>query len=227
MQTSKIHVPEDIRKYGLQEFLAGPSAGDAAMPGLDIDDIFAKEFRRIVDEARRYHGSGYFDRKGYSFHRPSDLDESMRFVRFEGGTLLLWDDEDAIIGGFVETDLSIDADWHGQGLGTELVVEHFLDSGSLPTWHLDAAAYSRRGLATCSAAHAFPTTNADVYFTKVARHVMLGNVKVFRPAVEAMGYTGALHSLKADIAVSTPGHFDEAARNWLARLVTSFHRNSL
>lgn len=224
---SELNVPEDIRKYDLHQFLSGPDQGGAEGRKLDIDDIFAKDFGRIVEEARHHHENGFFDRRRYSFHRPSDIDESMRFARFEGGTLLIWDDEDAIIGGFVETDLSIDADWQGQGLGTELVVEHFLDSGSLPTWHLDAPAYSRRGVAACSAAHAFPKTHADIYFIKAARHMMFANVGVFRPIVEAMGYADALHSLKSDMAASEPGRFEEAARNWMARRETGFHRNGV
>ena len=220
MSNDELVVPEDIRKYDLNAFLAGP-IGDGEEPRkLDIDDIFAKDFGRAIEEARQYHGERFLDPRSFRFHRQSDLDQSMRYARFEGGTLLIWDDEEALIGGFIETDLSIDAEWHGQGLGTELVVEHFMDSGSLPTWHLDNASYSFKGLRACSAAHAFPSTHPDIYFTKAARHVMSGNVRLFRPAVEAKGYPDTLLSLKAALVAAAPGGLEDAARQWLAQIQT-------
>ncbi|NTF17365.1 GNAT family N-acetyltransferase [Agrobacterium rubi] len=219
MENSQLNVPEDIRAYGLDEFLCGPS-DDEDVRDLDIDDIFAKGFDRVLDEARRYHGDAFLEPSGFSFSRQSDIDGTMRYVRFEGGTLIVSADGDAVIGGFIESDLSLDRSFHGRGIGTELVVEHFMDSGSLPTWYLDSPAYSRKGLATCTSAHAYPRTSPDAYFTKAARHVMMNNEEIFRPVAEARGYEEVLAALKAALAQSEPGRFKEEILDWLDRNAT-------
>jgi hypothetical protein len=217
MQDGVIRVPDDIRAYEPHAFLTGSSSGDPEGRRLDIDDIFGKSFERVVEEARRHHGRDYFDSRRFRKARPSDLVEDVHYVQFDGGTLLIFDDEAALIGGFIETDLSVDSDWQSQGLGMELVVEHFMDQGALPTWHLDAAAYSRRGLRACEAAHAFPRTNPDAYFLKAARHTMLDNAGVFLPFVRQFGYAEALGSLTDAFAGTSPGGFEDAARTWIAK----------
>lgn len=211
--TEKLSVPEDIRLYDEDSFLMGPSDDAENERELDIDDIFAKDFDRVLREARQYHDKGFFDPEGFHSRRASDVDPDLYFVSFEGGTLLVH--EDALIGGFIETDLALDGDWQGQGLGTEIVVEHFMDSGSLPTWYLDAAAYSSVGHSTCLSALAFPRVNPDIYFLKAARHVMIGNAELFQPSVSEVGYKNVLESLKEAMAQSQPGGFAAAAEQWL------------
>jgi hypothetical protein len=217
MTEAKLSVPEDIRLYDEDSFLMGPSDDDDNERELDIDDIFAKDFDRVLKEARQYHDKSFLDPKGFHTHRPSDIDPDLYFVSFEGGTLLVHHDDNALIGGFIETDLSLDGDWQGQGLGTEIVVEHFMDSGSLPTWYLDSAAYSSAGHSTCLSAQAFPRVHPDIYFLKAARHVMIGNPKLFYPSVNEDGYETVLASLKDALAQSTPGGFAAASEEWLER----------
>lgn len=215
MTEVKLSVPEDIRLYDEDSFLLGPSDDEENERELDIDDIFAKDFDRVLREARQYHDKSFLDPKGFHSRRPSDIDPDLYFVSFEGGTLLVHEDQHALIGGFIETDLSLDDDWQGQRLGTEIVVEHFMDSGSLPTWYLDAAAYSSVGYSTCLSAQAFPRVNPDIYFLKAARHVMIGNENLFYPSVNESGYETVLESLKEAMAQSLPGGFAAAAEQWL------------
>lgn len=200
----KLSLPADIREYDEDAFILGETVEPTAIQTddqetvdmmsdlegdweleddgdlgptvreLDIDDIFAKEIDAIVSDALEYHGQAYFDATLFTMRRPSDIDPSLSFVNFPGGTLLL-DSADSIIGGFIEVDLSLDSDWQGMGLGREIVIEHFLQSGSIPTWYLDSAQYSEAGHAACMSAHRFPQTQSEIYRTKLARHVVLDN----------------------------------------------------
>jgi hypothetical protein len=38
--------------------------------------------------------------------------EDFHFARFDGETILIWDEENALVGGFIETDLSLDEDFN-------------------------------------------------------------------------------------------------------------------
>jgi hypothetical protein len=217
MTEVKLSVPEDIRLYDEDSFLKGPSDDEEEQRELDIDDIFAKDFDRVLSEARSYHDKSFLDPRKFHTRRPSDIDPEVYFVSFEGGTLLVHEDDNGLVGGFIETDLSLDDDWQGMGLGTEIVVEHFMDSGSLPTWYLDSAAYSSKGYSTCLSALAFPRAHPDTYFLKAARHVMIGNPTMFYPSVNEDGYETVLESLKDAMAQSRPGGFATAAEEWLEK----------
>lgn len=221
MTEVKLSVPEDIRLYDEDSFLKGPSDDDEDQRELDIDDIFAKDFDRVLKEALQYHEKSFLDPKGFHTHRPSDIAPGLYFVSFEGGTLLVHQDDNALVGGFIETDLSLDGDWQGQGLGTEIVVEHFMDSGSLPTWHLDSAAYSNAGHSTCLSAQAYPRMHPETYFLKAARHVIIGNPALFEASVNEDGYQSILASLRDALAQSTPGGFEVATEEWLERRNTA------
>lgn len=63
-------VPEDIRLYDADSFILGPSKGDEVEREADIDHIFAKDFERVLDEARRYHGKDFLDPRGFHTRRP-------------------------------------------------------------------------------------------------------------------------------------------------------------
>jgi hypothetical protein len=108
----------------------------------------------------------------------------------------------------------------------ELVVEHFMDKGTLATWHLDSASYSSRGHRACLSAQSFPQSHPDAYFMKAARHIMIGNRKTFYQLVHELGYSEALNALKGALSTSPPGGFAEAARQWLARMQTGIFRTS-
>jgi hypothetical protein len=103
MEEIELAVPEDIRLHDADTFVLGPEGKGRKA---DIDDIFAKDFERVLREARHHHGEDFLDPRRYCTRRPSDLDEDFHFVSFEGGTLLIWDEENSLVGGFIETDLS-------------------------------------------------------------------------------------------------------------------------
>ena len=204
-------VPEDIRSYDEDQFLRGP----------DVDDIFAKDFQTIFSDAVRF-GSlahlrgGRRPDGGYHLKTPSDIDPALSYASFDGNTLLL-DQNGEVIGGFIETDLGLEREWRGQGLGTEIVVEHFMRQGSLPTWSLDVPAYSNRGHDTCVSASAYPVTNGQRYFLKAARMIILENDELFEECDAVGDLEAASESLAADLRQTAPGGFEQAASGWFER----------
>lgn len=179
-----LNIPSDIRSITESRFILGTD--DEAARELDVDDIVAKDFDDVMRDARRYHGIGFFDPAGFRRGRPSDVDPELSFVDFDGGTLLL-DGDGAPVGGYVESDLVLDFKWRDRGLGTEIVVEHFLSNGEFPTWWLDSAQYSLIGYGTHLSAHAYPATKPELYLRKLARHVILDNSEAFADIVQTMG----------------------------------------
>lgn len=136
----------DADPFGLDldVFLAGAHGRD-----LDVDPIFAKPFARVLAELRR---DAPFDVAiGEGRSRPSRIDP--RCVLHEvGAGILLTDAAGTAIGGYLSYDLALDEAYRGRGLGTELVIERVLADGAVPTWQLDAPAYSPAGLAAHAAA---------------------------------------------------------------------------
>ena len=169
-----LDLPADIRDLDEDEFVLGSSPDDEDERELDIDDIFGKDLEDVLADSIRYRGAKCFDPETFELRTQSDVDPELTFVTSEYGTLLL-DSEEAIIGGFIETDLVLDDNWQGQGLGKELVVEHFLRSGDLPTWYLDSAQYSSAGYNTCCSAHRYPREEPETYVGKLVRHIVEAN----------------------------------------------------
>lgn len=219
-----IVVPEDIRMYDEDTFLRGPDSDEE----LDIDDIFAKDFKTILRDAARWGSlahlrNGRRPDGGFHLRTPSDVDPSLSYASFDGNTLLL-DQNGEVIGGFIETDLGLEGEWRGKGLGTEIVVEHFMRQGSLPTWSLDAPAYSNRGHDTCLSAEAYPVTNPEKYFRKAARMILLENDELFDNCVPYGDLESGAESLAADLRRSSPGGFEAAAEAWFERQLAELSR---
>jgi hypothetical protein len=189
---TQFSLPEDIRSYDEDHFILGTEDPDEME--LDIDDIFAKDFGDVIRDGRRYNGADFFSPAGFSKHRPSDIVPEMTFVDFDGGTLLL-DASGEPVGGYIESDLVLDWEWRGQGLGTELVTEHFLSHGSFPTWWLDSAAYSEAGYSTHLSAHCFPNRHRETYGKKLARHLLLDNADRFSEVVTEVGNEQVIEEL--------------------------------
>lgn len=146
-------LPEPFH-LSLQQFLAGPDGGE-----LDIDDIFGKRFERLLEEFRAYAPHQIvFDAD--SFTVPSLVNPSFSIVEVDAGILLL-DEERRPIGGYLSCDLSLATEYHGEGLGRELIIECALRNGALPTWHLDQPAYSLDGLRAHEAAWHHGRANPD------------------------------------------------------------------
>jgi hypothetical protein len=210
--TMGLVIAADIRGLSENYFVLGAEDSDRE---LDVDDIVAKDFDDVMRDARRYHGKDFFSPSSFRRQRPSDVDPDLSFVDFEGGTLLL-DGEGTPIGGYVESDLVLDYEWREQGLGTEIVVEHFLSNGGFPTWWLDSAQYSEAGYSTHLSAHAYPSANPDTYLRKMARHAMIDNPDAFAGIVAHQG-SEAIEAGLAEVFWSSVG--DAAAnvlQNWLA-----------
>lgn len=203
----RLNLPADIRTFSEDHFILGTE--DVEGMELDVDDVVAKDFDEVMRDARRYHGSSFFDPAGFRRARPSDVDPELSFVDFDGGTLLL-DAAGTPVGGYIESDLVLDDDWRERGLGTEIVVEHFLANGGFPTYWLDSAQYSEAGYSTHLSAHAFPDRHADVYARKMARHFVLDNVEAFEAIVDDLGREAAELAM-ADIFKENVGEAAEAA----------------
>ena len=194
----KIDLPEDIRWYGFDHFMTGLAEdeldeGEDYEDVYDIDDIFGKAFHRIWQDAMLYHGREQVAEQEEI--RASHVDPDLYFVSTDLGTLLYDRNEGTDpVGGFVETDLGLDGDYTGRGLGTEIVVEHFIATGSLPVWALDKAAYTNQGYSTAASAHGFPQAKPDVYAEKLARLTLMNNEALFQ-GVDAETAAAALKSI--------------------------------
>lgn len=208
----EISLPEDIRSYSEDRFILGTDDSDDM--DLDIDDIVAKDFDDVVRDARRYHGKDFFDPARFRRMRPSDAEPGMTFADFDGGTLLL-DADGNPVGGYIETDLVLNFDWRGRGLGTELVVEHFLSNGGFPTWWLDSAQYSEAGYSTHLSAHAFPSRHPVVYARKLARHLILDNEEALARALDTMGSAQVETHLTEIMKSNIGSKADSAVADWI------------
>jgi len=124
----------------LDEFLSGTGE-------LDVDRIFAKDFRRVLDEFAIAAPDDLIPR-GPSW--PSVVSPMLHYRQVPAGVMLY--DGDQPIGGYLSCDLSLDERHRGKGLGAEIVIERCLLDGENPVLHLDEAAYSPAGLAAHLAA---------------------------------------------------------------------------
>jgi GNAT superfamily N-acetyltransferase len=157
--------PWNPASIGVDEFLAGPDrfADDPDDDGdgpeadlLDIDDIFAKDFARVLAEQREAaasYGAASPDPEPDAVATPSLKAPGYRFVEVEAGVILLSPSGEAV-GGYIGPDVSVAEEHQGKGLGAELVLELAMRRGGLPTWDLDTASYSRAGVGAHRAAHA-------------------------------------------------------------------------
>lgn len=136
-------IPEPFGE-DLREFLSAHDEGD-----VDVDDIFAKDFDRLMTEFARDAPSDIEIRHDAPRVR-SMIDPTLAYVEVDAGILLC--DGDKAIGGYLSCDLSLDAEYQGRGLGMEIVIERCLREGMNPVLHLDDAAYSPAGLAAHEAA---------------------------------------------------------------------------
>jgi hypothetical protein len=150
----------------LEDFLCGPG-GDAC--DLDVDDVFAKDLERVVGEMHAFSPGELLPVEGGAV-TASLIRPDLSFVEVGCGTLLV-DGSGAAVGGYLSCDLSLRDDLKGIGLGREIVIEHALRSGDLPTWHLDAPAYSRAGLAAHRAAWRHARSNPGETAARAARLV--------------------------------------------------------
>jgi hypothetical protein len=210
--TFNLYVPADVRSYSEKYFILGTE--DAEAMELDVDDVVAKDFDDVTRDARRYHGKDFFNPAGFRRARPSDVDPELSLVDFDGGTLLL-DDQGTPIGGYVESDLVLEYEWRERGLGTEIVVEHFLSNGCFPTWWLDSAQYSEAGYSTHLSAHAYPSTKPVLYLRKLARHVLIDNPVAFAAIVEAEGETSVETELARAIAATGEESMSERVETFI------------
>lgn len=145
------------------DFLSG--GADGSRP-LDIDNIFAKDWQRVVAEMRQADPAA-LDLPEDCVATPSLIVDGYRFVDLAGGVALV-DPDGTIVGGYLSCDLSLDESHQGQGLGAELVVETFLRNGDLPTWHLDTPAYSPAGEAAHRAAYRMLCEQPDLIDKKIS-----------------------------------------------------------
>jgi hypothetical protein len=136
-------------------FLVGPDRyeeADCEEEFLDVDDIFAKDFDRVWRE-QELACPGSLSIEPTALRTPSLRAEGYSFVDVDAGLLLLAPDGSPC-GGYIGCDLVIAPEHQGKGLGAELVLEYAMRNGDLPTWWLDAAAYSVAGEAAHRAAYA-------------------------------------------------------------------------
>lgn len=144
------------------EFLTGADSDE-----LDVDDIFAKPFERILSEFQEFDPEGItLDPQNLTF--PSLIQPEYRYQEVGAGLMLLAPDG-APVGGYLSCDLAIQSDHQGQGLGAELIIEFALRSGSVPTWHLDTPAYSRMGEAAHRSAWQRVRSHPDETAIRIAR----------------------------------------------------------
>ena len=158
--------PYDPAAITEDAFLAGPERWDdwdGEDELLDIDDVFAKDFERILGEQRDCE-PGSVEIEPDATHTPSYGNPGYGFVDVEAGLLLL-DPTGRPVGGYIGCDVAVEETHKGKGLGAELVLEYAMRNGRLPTWDLDSAAYSRAGAAAHRAAHAL-ARNRTVFEAK-------------------------------------------------------------
>lgn len=148
----------------LEDFLCGPG-GDAC--DLDVDDVFAKDFERVMAEMQAFSPHDLTPVDGAAV-TPSLIRSDLSYVEVGCGTLLVAASGEAL-GGYLSCDLSLRDDLKGIGLGREIVIEHALRSGGLPVWDLDVPAYSRAGLAAHRAAWTHARSHVDETAARVAR----------------------------------------------------------
>lgn len=138
------------------EFLAGPDRyaewqeGEQDDDLLDIDWIFGnKGLDSVLADAR--HMDGGLDPEPGTHDTPAFAAPGYAFRQVGAGVLLIAPTGE-IAGGYLGCDVVVDPEHQGQGLGAELILERYLRDGDLPTWWLDAAAYSPAGEAAHRAA---------------------------------------------------------------------------
>jgi len=157
--------PFDPASLGEDAFLAGPDRyeeWDGEDDLLDIDDVFAKPFERILSEqhmAATRHGAASVEIVPDGAVTPSQRAPGYLFAEVEAGLILLTADG-IPVGGYLGCDVAVDPAHQGKGLGAELILEYAMRNGGLPTWDLDTAAYSRAGAAAHRAAHALARDRA-------------------------------------------------------------------
>lgn len=143
------------------EFLAGPGGGE-----LDIDPVFAKSFERAIEEMERF-APGSLEVTDDALVTPSLLVPGFTFVEVPCGVALR-DPSGKIVGGYLSCDLVLASEHRGRGLGMEIVIEQFLRAGELPTWNLDAPAYSPDGWQCHLRAHEWMRGNPALVQKKLA-----------------------------------------------------------
>lgn len=114
-----------------------------------VDDIFAKDFDRILAEFMRDAPQDLVMDEETTRH-PSLVDPKLDYAEVPAGVMLL--DGDRAVGGYLSCDLGLDPAYRGRGLGAEIVIERCLRHGDNPVLDLDEAAYSRAGIAAHRAA---------------------------------------------------------------------------
>lgn len=149
--------------YTKDQFLAGPRH---RAEDLDIDAVFSKGWDSLLQEMRQFDPAG-LEPTGENA-TPSDLEPEYSFLSVNSGVVLL-DASGAWVGGYLSCDLAVDEGHQGIGLGKELIVEYFLRHQGLPSWHLDAPAYSPAGEAAHRAAYDFLQTERTIVDRKLNR----------------------------------------------------------
>lgn len=154
-------LPFDPTSLDQDAFLAGPErlaaheAGELEGDLLDVDGIFAKELERILADQLAYDPASLKPTDD-AVRTQSAIDGDYFFLDVPAGLLMLrWTQGGTTIAGaYVGCDLAVGLAHRGRGLGSELVLEYAMRNGWLPTWDLDAAAYSPEGEAAHRAAWA-------------------------------------------------------------------------
>lgn len=126
---------------------------DAFLSGegeVDEDDIFAKDFETVLADMHLF-APGDLEYDESTPALPSLIVDGYTMRHVYGG-ILLFCPKGEIVGGYLSCDISIDVAHQGQGLGTELIIEQCLKSGTNPVLYLDEAAYSSAGLAAHTSA---------------------------------------------------------------------------
>lgn len=133
----------------------------------DVDDVFAKDFDRVWEEMLRFAPDDVVWDAGDQA-LPSLIVPGVVFREVPCGILALGPDGEPI-GGYLSCDLSVDAAWQGLGLGAEIVIERCLRDGMNPVLNLDAAAYSRAGIAAHSSAWSRARSHPEETAVRLAR----------------------------------------------------------
>jgi GNAT superfamily N-acetyltransferase len=129
-------------------FLCGPGRPESA---LDIDRVFGKSLDRVLSDLRTEGLEHLLCDEGLASTQSIRVPD-LSFREVQAGLLLI-DSEGAVVGGYISCDLVLAESYRGRGLGAEIVAEYFARYQGLPTWSLDAPAYSPAGLAAHRSAY--------------------------------------------------------------------------
>jgi hypothetical protein len=129
-------------------FLSGP---DRDGTGLDIEDVFAKEFAGVIADWMSDAGAEDAEPGAFMAQAIADAEGRVDHGGFHvaevpdpaWGVMAIMDGE--VVGLYVGSDLVVREDCRGQGIGRALVAERYKRFGDLPTWNLDTPAYSNAG----------------------------------------------------------------------------------